>query len=58
MARLIYHGDDGREFRIATEDFIYLKTREGAERNLEWQYMTSIHGEINKVFKQADGMYD
>jgi hypothetical protein len=58
MAKLIYHADDGREFHIATEDFIYLKTREGAERNWEWQYITTIHGEINKIFEQAEGMYD
>ncbi|MCF8084433.1 MAG: hypothetical protein R6U38_12460 [Desulfatiglandaceae bacterium] len=58
MAKIIYHTEDGHEFHIAEGDFIYLKTREGEERNWEWQYITSIHGEIDKIFDQIEGIYD
>jgi hypothetical protein len=58
MAKLIYHADDGREIHISGEDFIYLKTSEGEERNWEWQYIPAIYEDVNQILEDADKMYD
>lgn len=57
MAKIIYHADDGREFHISKGDFIYIKTQDGDERNWEWQYISAVHKRIEKVFDEAETMY-
>ena len=57
MAKAIFHADDGREFHITQGSFIYVKTRDGDERNWEWQYISSIHKDIEKIFEQLEEIF-
>ena len=58
MTKLIYHAEDGREVHISKGYFVYLKTKEGEERNWEWQYIPAIHKAIDRIFKEAEVIYD
>jgi phage pi2 protein 07 len=57
MPNLTIKGRDGRELQIADGGFIYFKDKEG-EVNWEWQYISKIHPQIEKLLARAESMLD
>lgn len=57
MPNLIVKANDGRELQISRGGFVYYKHKEG-EVNWEWQYISNLHEDIEKILERAEGMLD
>jgi phage pi2 protein 07 len=57
MPNLIVKAQDGRELQISRGGFVYYKDNEG-EVNWEWQYISDLQEDMEKILKRAESMLD
>lgn len=48
---------DNREIQISRGNFIFLRDEEG-EVNWEWQYITTIHSQIEEILNRSEEFVD